>query len=115
MYGMNGMGWGMGLTGLLVLVLLVLGIAALVKYLSGRDLGTGRWLQSTSATPRARWPLPAPSRPCPRLESKSGNPSSLRWAGSRGEAVSCTWRNAARIDPGDLPRGVSRLRHDRGQ
>jgi hypothetical protein len=36
MYGMNGMGWGMG-TGLLVLVLLVLGIAALVKYLSGRD------------------------------------------------------------------------------
>jgi hypothetical protein len=37
MYGMNGMGWGMGLTGLLVLVLLVLGIAALVKYLSGRD------------------------------------------------------------------------------
>lgn len=27
------MGWGMGLTGVLVLVLLVLGIAALVKYL----------------------------------------------------------------------------------
>jgi hypothetical protein len=38
MYGMNGMGWGMGLTSLLVLGLLVLGIAALVKYLlSGRD------------------------------------------------------------------------------
>lgn len=37
MYGMDGMGWGMGLIGLLVLVLLVLGIAALVKYLaSGR-------------------------------------------------------------------------------
>ena len=31
--GMDGMGWGMGLIGLLVLVLLVLGIAALVKYL----------------------------------------------------------------------------------
>jgi hypothetical protein len=31
---MWGMGWGMGLIGLLVLVLLVLGIAALVKYLS---------------------------------------------------------------------------------
>ena len=34
MYGMEGMGWGMGLFGLLVLVFLVLGIAALVKYLS---------------------------------------------------------------------------------
>jgi hypothetical protein len=31
--GMGGMMWGMGLFGLLVLVLLVLGIAALVKYL----------------------------------------------------------------------------------
>lgn len=30
---MDGMGWGMGLIGLLVLILLVLGIAALVKYL----------------------------------------------------------------------------------
>jgi hypothetical protein len=31
------MGWGMGLIGLLVLILVVLGIAALVKYLiSGR-------------------------------------------------------------------------------
>jgi hypothetical protein len=30
---MDGMGWGMGLTGLLFLVLVVLGIAALVKYL----------------------------------------------------------------------------------
>jgi hypothetical protein len=29
---MNGMHWGMGLAGLLVLVLLILGIAALVKY-----------------------------------------------------------------------------------
>lgn len=28
-----GMGWGMGLIGLLVLILLVLGVAALVKYL----------------------------------------------------------------------------------
>jgi len=38
MYGMNGMGWGMGLISLLVLVLLVLGTAALVKYLiSGRE------------------------------------------------------------------------------
>jgi len=33
MNGMEGMGWGMGLLGLLVLVLLVLGIAALLKYL----------------------------------------------------------------------------------
>ncbi len=33
MQGYGGMGWGMGLTGVLVLVLLVLGIAALVKYL----------------------------------------------------------------------------------
>jgi hypothetical protein len=34
---MGGMGWGMGLLGLLLLVVLVLGIAALVKYLlSGR-------------------------------------------------------------------------------
>jgi hypothetical protein len=37
MYGMEGMGWGMGPIGLLVLVLLALGIAALVKSLvSGR-------------------------------------------------------------------------------
>ena len=37
MYGMEGMGWGVGFIGLLVLILLVLGIAALVKYLmSGR-------------------------------------------------------------------------------
>lgn len=34
MNGMIGMGWGMWLIGLLVLVVLVLGIAALVKYLS---------------------------------------------------------------------------------
>lgn len=33
MDGMMNMGWGMGLMGLLVLVLLLLGIAALVKYL----------------------------------------------------------------------------------
>ena len=33
MNGMEGMGWGMGLIGLLVLILLVLGIAALSKYL----------------------------------------------------------------------------------
>jgi hypothetical protein len=33
MNGMMNTGWGMGLIGLLVLVLLVLGIAALVKYL----------------------------------------------------------------------------------
>ena len=33
MNGMEGMGWGMGLLGLLVVVLLVLGVAALVKYL----------------------------------------------------------------------------------
>ncbi len=38
MNGMEGMGWGMGLLGVLVLALLVLGIAALVKYLtSGRN------------------------------------------------------------------------------
>lgn len=30
---MEGMGWGMGLVGLLALILLVLGIAALIKYL----------------------------------------------------------------------------------
>jgi hypothetical protein len=34
MNGIEGMGWGMGLTGLLVLILLVLSIAALIKYLS---------------------------------------------------------------------------------
>ena len=33
---MGGMGWGMGLFGLLVLLLLVLGVAALVKYLFSR-------------------------------------------------------------------------------
>jgi len=33
MNGMEGMGWGMGLFGLLVLVVLVLGVAALTKYL----------------------------------------------------------------------------------
>lgn len=34
---MQGMGWGMGIAGLLVLVLVVLGVAALAKYLmSGR-------------------------------------------------------------------------------
>jgi hypothetical protein len=33
MNGMGSMGWGMGLLGLLILILLVLGIAALVKYL----------------------------------------------------------------------------------
>ncbi len=37
MNAMEGMGWGMGLIGLLALVLLVLGIAALVK-----DLMSGR-------------------------------------------------------------------------
>lgn len=31
---MNGMGWGMGLVWVLVAILLVLGIAALIKYLS---------------------------------------------------------------------------------
>ncbi|WP_283810945.1 hypothetical protein [Bradyrhizobium zhanjiangense] len=30
---MGGMGWGMGLIGVLILVLVILGIAALVKYL----------------------------------------------------------------------------------
>lgn len=34
MYGLGGMGWGMGLISLLVLVLLILGVAALVKYLA---------------------------------------------------------------------------------
>jgi hypothetical protein len=33
MGGMEGMGWGTGVFGLLVLILLALGIAALVKYL----------------------------------------------------------------------------------
>jgi hypothetical protein len=36
MYGMDGMSWGMSLIGLLLLILLVLGIAALVKYLLSR-------------------------------------------------------------------------------
>jgi Tfp pilus assembly protein PilE len=36
MNGMDGMGWGMSLISLLVLILVVLGILALVKYLSGR-------------------------------------------------------------------------------
>ena len=37
MNGMEGMGWEMGFVSLLVLILVVLGIAALVKYLtSGR-------------------------------------------------------------------------------
>jgi len=31
----GGMGWGMGLVGILALILVVLGIAALAKYLSG--------------------------------------------------------------------------------
>ena len=35
-YGRWGMGWGPGVFGLLCLVLVVLGIVALVKYLSGR-------------------------------------------------------------------------------
>jgi hypothetical protein len=30
---MGGMGWGMGLVSLLILILVILGIAALVKYL----------------------------------------------------------------------------------
>ena len=34
MNGMEGMGWGMGVYSLVALVVLVLGIAALVKYLS---------------------------------------------------------------------------------
>jgi hypothetical protein len=33
MRGFDGMGWGMGLFGLLILVLVVLAIAALIKYL----------------------------------------------------------------------------------
>jgi hypothetical protein len=32
---MGGMGWGMGVIGLLLLILLILGIAALIKYLAG--------------------------------------------------------------------------------
>jgi hypothetical protein len=36
MNGMEGMGWGMRLIGLLVLILLVLGIAALAKYLKSK-------------------------------------------------------------------------------
>lgn len=36
MDGFGGMGWGMGLIGILVLVLVVLGIAALVKYLASK-------------------------------------------------------------------------------
>jgi hypothetical protein len=36
MNGMEGMGWGMGLVGALVIAVLVLGIAALVKYLRSK-------------------------------------------------------------------------------
>jgi len=36
MNGMDGMGWGTSLISLLVLILVVLGILALVKYLAGR-------------------------------------------------------------------------------
>ena len=36
MNGMMGMGWGVGLIGFLVVALLVLGIAALVKYLRSK-------------------------------------------------------------------------------
>ena len=35
--GMNGMMWGMGIVGVLILVVLVLSIAALVKYLVSRN------------------------------------------------------------------------------
>ncbi len=35
--GMNGMMWGMGIVGVLILLVLVLGIAALVKYLVSRN------------------------------------------------------------------------------
>lgn len=35
--GMQGMRWGMSLIGILVLALLVLGIAALIKYLSASN------------------------------------------------------------------------------
>jgi hypothetical protein len=36
MTGMDGMGWGMGLIGVLAIAVLVLGIAALVKYLKSK-------------------------------------------------------------------------------
>ncbi len=36
MNAMEGMGWGVGLIGLLISILLVLGVAALVKYLLSR-------------------------------------------------------------------------------
>ena len=35
--GMNGMMWGMGIVGVLILLVLVLSIAALVKYLVSRN------------------------------------------------------------------------------
>lgn len=35
MYSMGGMMWGMGIIGILITILLILGIAALVKYLFG--------------------------------------------------------------------------------
>ena len=34
--GMDGMGWGMGVISLLVLIALVLGIVALIRYLTSR-------------------------------------------------------------------------------
>jgi hypothetical protein len=48
MHGMNdmswGMGWGMGLIGLLVVIVLVLGIAALVKYLFSSCETALKWI-----------------------------------------------------------------------
>jgi hypothetical protein len=40
MDGMGGMMWGMGLVGLLVMAVLVLGIAALIKYLLSDKRGS---------------------------------------------------------------------------
>ena len=37
MQGFHDMGWGMGTAGVLVLILLVLGIAALLKYLTTKS------------------------------------------------------------------------------
>src|SRR6266568_8230325 len=66
MDGMGGMmGWGMGLIGLLALVLVVLGIGALVKYLSGR-----KWsgCNASGGFPRGR----AKARPYERSSAGLG-------------------------------------------
>lgn len=61
---MSGMGWGIGLAGLLGIVVLVLAIASLVKYVFFR-WGPKRSRDRTKAQPRQRRPSWQPSFTCP--------------------------------------------------